>query len=158
VKNSSLNLLKGGPAANIPAPNFNATFVSMVEFVFGLLLIFGALTPLASMMLGSVMVVTIATTAIKNIKATSPLGWLSEFLYLPESALSRNPVLALSLGPRLVQRRSFDPAASSPLAKFCRPRHSVCGREDVMSAAWCCERSGTSLATQAGSLCSGASC
>jgi hypothetical protein len=35
-------------------------------------------------MLGGVMIVAIATTAIKNIRATSPLGWLSEFLYLPE--------------------------------------------------------------------------
>ena len=30
------------------------------------------------------MIVAIATTAIRNIKATSLLGWLSEFLYLPE--------------------------------------------------------------------------
>ena len=30
------------------------------------------------------MLVAIATTALRNIKATSPLGWLSEFLYLPE--------------------------------------------------------------------------
>jgi hypothetical protein len=30
------------------------------------------------------MVVAIATSAIKNIKAPSLLGWLSEFLYLPE--------------------------------------------------------------------------
>lgn len=35
-------------------------------------------------MLGGVMIVAIATTAIKNISATSPLGWLSEFFYLPE--------------------------------------------------------------------------
>jgi putative oxidoreductase len=35
-------------------------------------------------MLGGVMIVAIATTALKKIKATSPLGWLSEFLYLPE--------------------------------------------------------------------------
>ena len=35
-------------------------------------------------MLGCVMIVAIATTAIRNIKAPSPLAWLSEFLYLPE--------------------------------------------------------------------------
>jgi putative oxidoreductase len=35
-------------------------------------------------MLGCVMIVAIPTTAVRNIKATSPLGWLSEFLYLPE--------------------------------------------------------------------------
>jgi uncharacterized membrane protein YphA (DoxX/SURF4 family) len=33
------------------------------------------------------MIVAIATTAIRNIRATSPLGCLSEFLYLPEVLL-----------------------------------------------------------------------
>jgi len=71
-------------AAHVPFPELNALFVSTVEFVFGLLLIFGAITPLACAMLSGVMIVAIATTAIRNIKATSPLGWLSEFFYLPE--------------------------------------------------------------------------
>ena len=70
--------------AHVPFPEFNALFVSTVEFVFGLVLVFGAITPLACVMLSGVMIVAIATTAIRNIKATSPLGWLSEFLYLPE--------------------------------------------------------------------------
>src|SRR5437867_7967169 len=70
--------------AHVPFPEFNALIVSTVEFVFGLLLIFGAITPLACAMLSGVMVVAIATTAIRNIKATSPLGWLSAFFYLPE--------------------------------------------------------------------------
>jgi uncharacterized membrane protein YphA (DoxX/SURF4 family) len=34
--------------------------------------------------LGGVMLVAIATSAIKNIKAPPLLGWLAEFLYLPE--------------------------------------------------------------------------
>ena len=71
-------------AAKIPFPGFNAVLVSTVEFVGGLLLILGALTPLACVMLSCVMIVAIATTAIKNIKATSRLGWLSEFLYVPD--------------------------------------------------------------------------
>jgi putative oxidoreductase len=71
-------------AAGIPFASINAIFVSTVEFVFGLLLILGALTPLACIMLGGVMVVAIATSAIKNIKTPPLLGWLSEFLYLPE--------------------------------------------------------------------------
>ncbi len=71
-------------AARIPFPAFNAVFVSTVEFVFGLLLILGALTPITCVMLSCVTIVAIATTAIKNIKAPSVLGWLSEFLYLPE--------------------------------------------------------------------------
>jgi putative oxidoreductase len=71
-------------ATKIPFPDFNAVFVSTVEFVFGFLLILGAFTPVACVMLGGVMVVAIATTATRNIKAPPLLGWLSEFLYLPE--------------------------------------------------------------------------
>src|SRR5713226_3633702 len=47
--------------AHVPFPEFNAVFVSTVEFVFGLLLIAGAATPLACVMLGGVMIVAIAT-------------------------------------------------------------------------------------------------
>jgi putative oxidoreductase len=70
--------------ARVPFPEFNAVFVSAVEFGCGLLLVLGALTPLACVMLGCVMIMAIATTAIPNIKATSLTAWLSEFLYLPE--------------------------------------------------------------------------
>jgi putative oxidoreductase len=70
--------------AHIPFPEFNAVFVSLVEFVCGALLVLGAVTPLACAMLSALMIVAIATIAIRNIKASSPLGWLSEFLYLPE--------------------------------------------------------------------------
>ena len=70
--------------AHIPFPEFNAVFVSTVEFVFGALLVLGAVTPLACALLSALMMVAIATTAIRNIKASSPLGWLSEFLYLSE--------------------------------------------------------------------------
>jgi putative oxidoreductase len=71
-------------AAKVPFPDLNAVFVSTVEFVFGFLLVLGLATPLACVMLGCVMTVAIATTAIPNIKAAPLLGWLSEFLYLPE--------------------------------------------------------------------------
>jgi putative oxidoreductase len=71
-------------AAHVPFPGLNALFVSTVEFVFGFLLILGALTPVACLMLASLMIVAIATTAAKSIKAPPPLGWLAEFLYLPE--------------------------------------------------------------------------
>src|SRR6266487_4266219 len=70
--------------AHVPFPEFNAFFVSTVEFVFGSLLLVGLATPLACLMLGGVMIMAIATTAVKNIKASSLLGRLSEFLYLPE--------------------------------------------------------------------------
>ncbi len=70
--------------AHLPFPEFNAVFVSAVEFGCGFLLIVGALTPLACAMLGGIMIVAITTTAIHNIKASSPLNWLGEFLYVPE--------------------------------------------------------------------------
>src|SRR3954452_7352766 len=70
--------------AHVPFPEFNAAFVSTVEFVCGLLLVLGAMTPLASALLAGVMVVAIATTAIRKIKPTSPVEWLTGFLYLPE--------------------------------------------------------------------------
>jgi putative oxidoreductase len=70
--------------AHVPFPEFNALFLSAMEFGCGLLLVLGALTPLACVVLGCVMIVAITTTAIKSIKAPPLLGWLSEFLYLPE--------------------------------------------------------------------------
>jgi putative oxidoreductase len=70
--------------AGIPFPHLNAVAVSVVEFVFGALLVIGALTPLSCVMLGAVMIGAIATTQIRSIKSTSPIDWLSEFLYLPE--------------------------------------------------------------------------
>jgi len=70
--------------ARVPFPEFNAVFVSAVEFVCGVLLVLGALTPLACALLACVMIMAITTTAIRNVKASSPLNWLSEFLYLPE--------------------------------------------------------------------------
>jgi putative oxidoreductase len=70
--------------AHVPFPDFNALFVSTVEFVFGLLLVLGAVTPLACAMLAFLMIVAIATIAIRNIKASSPAEWLAAFLYLPE--------------------------------------------------------------------------
>src|ERR1700731_508582 len=69
-------------AAGVPFPDFNTVFVSTVEFVFGSCLVFGLATPLACVMLGCVMIVAIATIGVKNIKTKSPVGWLSEFLYL----------------------------------------------------------------------------
>jgi putative oxidoreductase len=73
--------------AHVPFPEFNAVFVSAVECVCGLLLILGALTPLACALLAFVMLTAIGMIAIRNIKATCPLGWISEFLYLPEVLL-----------------------------------------------------------------------
>jgi putative oxidoreductase len=71
-------------AARVPFLEFNVFFVSTVEFVCGLLLILGAVTQLDCVLLGIVMIAAIVTTAARSIKASSLLGWLSEFLYLPE--------------------------------------------------------------------------
>src|SRR5438552_14105748 len=73
--------------AHVPFPELNTVVVSAVEFVCGLLLVIGALTPFACVLLAFVMLMAITTTAIRNIKATCPLGWVSEFLYLPEVLL-----------------------------------------------------------------------
>src|SRR5882762_8265209 len=70
--------------AHVAFPEFTAALVSTVEFVCGLLLVLGAVTLLASALLAGIMTVAIATTAIRNIKATSPAEWLAGFLYLPE--------------------------------------------------------------------------
>ena len=70
--------------AHLPFPKLNAIFVSTVECVCGLLLVLGALTPLASALLGCLMLVAIGTIAIRNVKASSAAEWLSAFLYLPE--------------------------------------------------------------------------
>lgn len=70
--------------AHIPFPKFNAVFVSTVEFVCGLLLALGAVTPLASALLAVLMIVAIKTIAIRNIKTASSAEWLAAFLYLPE--------------------------------------------------------------------------
>jgi putative oxidoreductase len=69
---------------HVPFPDFNVLFVSTVEFVCGLLLIIGALTPFACALLACVMIVAIATNGARNIKATCPVAWVAEFLYLPE--------------------------------------------------------------------------
>src|SRR5262249_4000969 len=70
--------------AHVPFFDFNALVVSIVEFVCGFLLVVGALTPLAWALVAFVMVMAIATIAIRNIKASSLTEWLAEFLYLPE--------------------------------------------------------------------------
>src|SRR5271157_1617866 len=71
-------------AARIPAPEMSTVFVSSVEFVCGALLVIGFLTPLCCLMLTAVMVVALSTTILPGIKAKSPIGWLGDFLYLPE--------------------------------------------------------------------------
>src|SRR5207237_10574138 len=85
--------------AHVAFPDLNAIFVSTVEFVCGSLLVIGALTPLASVMLSCVMIMAIATSAIRNIKASCPVAWLAEFLYLPEPLYLVILIWLFFLGP-----------------------------------------------------------
>ena len=66
--------------SGIPFPKLNATAVSVVESVFGGLLILGFLTPLCALMLAGVMVVAVATNRLRSIQAESSLAWLDDFL------------------------------------------------------------------------------
>src|SRR5215471_16864519 len=102
--------------AHIPFPELNAVFVSAIEFVFGLLLVAGAATPIACVMLGGLMIVAIATTAVRTIKALSPLDWLSEFLYLPEVLYLVILVWLFFVGPGWF---SVDHSTLSKIAPLC---------------------------------------
>ena len=70
--------------AGVPFPQLLTPFVSCVEFVFGGLLVLGALTELSCLMLGANMLVALATTRLKTLHGKSAGAWLSGFLYLPE--------------------------------------------------------------------------
>lgn len=71
-------------ASHIPFPHANAIFVSLVEFACGAALTLGLLTPLCAAVLAVDMIVAIATDRIHSIQATGVIGWLGDFLYLPE--------------------------------------------------------------------------
>jgi putative oxidoreductase len=70
--------------SHIPFPHANAIFVSLVEFACGAGLAVGLLTPMCAAVLVADMIVAIATNRIHSIQATGILGWLDDFLYLPE--------------------------------------------------------------------------
>jgi putative oxidoreductase len=70
--------------AGIPAPELNAVFVSLVEFLCGVLLAMGLLTPLCCLLLSGDMVVAVRTSVLPRIKASSLADWLAAVLYLPE--------------------------------------------------------------------------
>ena len=71
--------------SHIPFPHANAIFVSVVEFASGAGLVVGLLTPVCAIVLVVDMIVAIATNRIHSIQATGALGWLDDFLYLPET-------------------------------------------------------------------------
>jgi putative oxidoreductase len=72
--------------AKVPYPRLTTYFVSSVEFAGGILLIVGFLTSLASAALMIDMAVAILTNKLASMpKNLSPLDWLDNFLYLPET-------------------------------------------------------------------------
>jgi putative oxidoreductase len=71
--------------AKIPFPRLMAYFVSGVEFVGGSLLTMGFLSNPACLALLIDMIVATLTSAVSTLpKGLSLLGWLDDFLYLPE--------------------------------------------------------------------------
>jgi putative oxidoreductase len=71
--------------AKVPFPQQTAYFVAGVEFACGFLLTVGFLSSVACVALLIDMTVATLTNAISTLpKGLSPLGWLDDFLYLPE--------------------------------------------------------------------------
>lgn len=66
----------------IPAPSIQAPFVAGVEFVGGLLLLVGLVTPLAAIFLTGTMAVAIATAKMGEVHSLGDFAGLSEWAYL----------------------------------------------------------------------------
>ena len=97
--------------AGIPVPEISAVVLSLVEFVFGGLLLVGFLTPLCCVMLIGIMLGALATTVLPGIKAKSFIDWLSQVLYLPEVLYLVILIWLLIFGPShfSVDRLVFGP-------------------------------------------------
>lgn len=67
---------------NIPFANIQAPFVAGCELVFGLLVLIGLFTRLASIPLIGIMVVAIMTAKLADIATFTDLFGISEFLYI----------------------------------------------------------------------------
>jgi putative oxidoreductase len=86
--------------AKVPFPHLMVYFVSGVELVGGSLLALGFLSSLASVALLVDMLVAILTTRLSAMpKGLSPLNWLDDFLYLPESLYVLFFILLICSGP-----------------------------------------------------------
>jgi uncharacterized membrane protein YphA (DoxX/SURF4 family) len=86
-------------AARIPEPKISALLVSLVECVFGALLVVGLLKQICCLMLTAVMLGALSTTIVRGIKAQSAANWLGDFLYLPEVLYVVMLVLLFFSGP-----------------------------------------------------------
>jgi putative oxidoreductase len=101
--------------SHIPFPHASALFVSTVEFACGAGLALGLLTALCAAMLVGDMIVAIATNRIHSIQASGLLGWLDDFLYLPEVLYSLILVWLIFSGPG---RYSVDGLIASRVGLF----------------------------------------
>jgi putative oxidoreductase len=99
--------------AGIPFPHLMTFVLSCVEFIGGSLLIIGLLTSLTAAVLTIVMITAIITVQLAALpKSHSFLGWLDNFLYLPEVLYIVILVWLICSGPgrfsvdRLIARRA----------------------------------------------------
>jgi putative oxidoreductase len=100
VASSTQTMYKTLLEAKVPFPHAMTYFVSSVEFVGGSMLAVGFLSSLACAPLLVDMVVAILTTKLSVIpKGLSPLGWLDDFLYLPEVLYVLFFILLIFTGP-----------------------------------------------------------
>ena len=101
----------------IPAPAFNAVFVSYTELVCGALVLFGLATRLAALPLIGTMVVAIITAKLPEVEGLSDLLGTSEFAYLAiltwlvlagpgRAALDNLKPLRLSINPKTLESTS----------------------------------------------------
>lgn len=67
---------------NIPFPSFQAPFVAGCELAFGVLILLGLFTRLASIPLIGIMIVAIGTAKLEDMGTLSDLFAFSEFLYV----------------------------------------------------------------------------
>jgi len=86
--------------AHVPFPELTAYFVSSVEFVGGSLVAVGLLSSVACFALLIDMSVAVLTSALSTLpKGLSPLGWLDDFLYLPEVLYVLSFIWLICSGP-----------------------------------------------------------
>lgn len=87
---------------HVPAIRFNQWFVPAVEFLGGLALLTGILSPLAAFGLMAICLVAICTDGVKRLPAMKPIDkadWLDDLLYLPETLYLAMLTVIVVAGP-----------------------------------------------------------
>jgi uncharacterized membrane protein YphA (DoxX/SURF4 family) len=89
-------------AQHVPCIPFNQWWVPSVEFLGGLSLVSGILSPLAALGLMVICLVACCTDGRKRVQAYAPIDradWLDDVLYLPEMLYIVGLLIVLALGP-----------------------------------------------------------